>query len=78
MPWTARTGTEAGDPDVEERRVGYPVAGLDLPLLPAPGAALVPRRLPIAQQRRVAAAVAGHDDISQQGRAHLRINGRAM
>jgi len=60
------TGTEAGDPNVEEVRVWDPVNGLHLPLLPAPRAALAPYgRLPAAadEQRRLADA-AGHSGLS--------------
>lgn len=52
-----RTGTEAGDPDIEELHVRYPVTGLHLSLLPAPGAAVAPRRHAVAdEQRRSAGA----------------------
>lgn len=63
---TDHTGTQARDPNEEEVRVGYPAVRLHLPLLPAPGAALMVH-LPEAEQWRLAGS--GHlDGGSRQGK----------
>ena len=59
------TGTHACNPNVKEVRVGDPVIGLNLPLLPAPGAAFMVD-LGDAQQWRLLAA-SGHLDGGRRG-----------
>jgi hypothetical protein len=67
------TGTQACDPNVEEIGVRYPVIGLHLPLLPAPGAAFMVH-LPGAQQWRLLAA-SGHLD---GGRREAEVTGECV
>lgn len=66
---TTHTGAEAGDPDVEEVRVRYPVSRLHPPLLAAPGAALAPRRRHpvVADEQRRAPDAAGHGRLVGSG-----------